>query len=207
MAQPKTSIRNLFLIELGKQLIIHKALVSSPLYEPASPMKIEQITLKEQPSYLPSPIVPEENVYAAEVVNYQIEPQKIIAIREIGEELRPLQPHPKTEAITPPIVQHQYVTTWGKLNDIMNNPSIESIECPGPDKPIIVLKDGKQVQTPLALTNEEIKKLLEKMSSETKTKIQSGILKAETNNFAVTAVISEFVGSRFFVQKKQPLFH
>jgi len=92
----------------------------------------------------------------------------------------------------------------GKLNLILADPRVESIECTGPSKNILVRKDGTIQRTNIILTKEEIKKIIDDFSKKTKIPLIGGTFKAAIGSVIMTAVISDFVGSRFIVQKRNP---
>lgn len=92
----------------------------------------------------------------------------------------------------------------GKLNFILADPRVESIECQGPNKNILVKKDGSIQKASLILTEQEIKKIIEDFSEKTRIPLIGGTFKAALQNLIMTAVASDFVGSRFMIQKKNP---
>ena len=69
-------------------------------------------------------------------------------------------------------------------------------------KNIIVYKDGTAQTTPYILDEEEIKEIMQNLSEQTKIPIIQGVFKAAIFDLIITAVISEFVGTRFIIEKK-----
>ena len=53
----------------------------------------------------------------------------------------------------------------------------------------------------MTFSQEDIKAVMEDISRKTGQKFDSGFAKAAIGNFVVSAVISEFVGTRFVMQK------
>jgi len=92
-----------------------------------------------------------------------------------------------------------------KLNSLLANYSIKTIECPGPDKPLIINRAGFTETTNIILTKEEIDKTMEEISARTRIPILPGVFKAAFDSYIISAVISEFVGTRFFLQRKQQM--
>jgi len=92
----------------------------------------------------------------------------------------------------------------GKLNFFIKDPRVQGIECPGPNKNLLVIKDGAMQRTKVILTAEDIKNVIQEFSEKTKIPLIEGTFKAALGNLIMTAVISEFVGSRFVLQKKNP---
>jgi hypothetical protein len=97
------------------------------------------------------------------------------------------------------------IASMNKMNPLLVDFSITSIECPGPEKPVIVSKGGLTQTTGIVLSNEEINRFMDEISSKTKIPVIPGVFKAAFDNFILTAVVSEFVGTRFFIQRKQNL--
>ncbi len=120
-----------------------------------------------------------------------------------------VQETPQTPKITPkkfhisgtPIPSQHY--NLEKLNLLISDKHVYSIECPGPGKPLRIKSLGLSRESKIILTEKEIKAVIEKFSSETKIPTINGIFKATLNNLIVTAIISEKVGSRFLITKQR----
>lgn len=109
--------------------------------------------------------------------------------------------------IPPPILQTSQIQliSLGKLTPFINDPLVISIECHGPGQNIIINK-GETLQTiPLTLTKKEIDELMNIISERTKIPITTGVFKAALSNFIISAVISEFIGTRFYIEKLHPV--
>ena len=89
----------------------------------------------------------------------------------------------------------------GQLKPLIANPSIISVECPGPDKPIILNKSGLIQTTPIILSSEEINTIMNEISERTKIPLIGGVFKAALGDMIITALISEFLGTRFVIQR------
>ncbi len=96
-------------------------------------------------------------------------------------------------------------SAFAKINNLLKDPSIQSIECTGQGKPILVNKSGLIQTSNVILTKDEISSILEEISDKTKIPLIQGLFKAMLGNLIITAVISDFVGTRFIMQKKVPL--
>lgn len=92
-----------------------------------------------------------------------------------------------------------------KIDPIIRNPSVISLECPGPGKNIIVNTRGIMQTTSITLTKEEISDIMKEISEKTRIPLVSGVFKALFGDLLVLAVISEFVGTRFILQKRYSL--
>src|SRR3989344_762513 len=93
-----------------------------------------------------------------------------------------------------------------KISQLLNNPSIMSIECQGPGKNLIINKGGMMQASHISLTEVEIDEIMNDFSSKTRIPLIKGVFKAALGNIIISAVISEFVGTRFHVEKmKRPM--
>ena len=90
----------------------------------------------------------------------------------------------------------------GKINSLLNDPAVQMIECLGPEKQILVYKSGVIQNTNIVLSNEEINLLMKELSEKTKIPLISGVFKTALGNMVITAVISDFIGTRFMIQRK-----
>jgi hypothetical protein len=78
---------------------------------------------------------------------------------------------------------------------------IEKIECPGPDKTLIMIKNNNINQTSFSFNNEEIEEIIENMAKKANISLDQGIISAKIGNWSFIGIISEFGGSRFTIQK------
>jgi len=143
-------------------------------------------------------------------------PQKVMPVApafrmqpKIPQEFKPsLQPQikPKTEEIRPSPTALPEEFSLGKLEALTKDPRITMIECPGPDKLVLVRVAGRVNTTKISLSQKEIQQIVGEFSKASKIPIISGLFKAAVGNLTMTAVISEFVGSRFIITKITPRF-
>ena len=70
------------------------------------------------------------------------------------------------------------------------------------NKPIIINKSGTILTTNITLSKNEIDSIIEEFSTKTRIPLIQGTFKALLGNLLITAVISEFVGTRFLIQKR-----
>lgn len=89
-----------------------------------------------------------------------------------------------------------------KIESLISDNAVQTIECPGPGRQILVYKSGVIQTTPITLDAEEINNIMKEISEKTRIPVTSGIFKAAFDNIITTAVVSEFVGTRFIIQKK-----
>jgi len=115
-------------------------------------------------------------------------PPQIKALKEIKPEAKP---RPEGFAL-------------GKIDYLLKNREIQLIECPGPGKNLLVKRYNKINTTKITLNQEEITDILYSFAVQAKIPVVGGILKAAVGDLVVSAVISEFVGSRFIITKLTP---
>ena len=107
----------------------------------------------------------------------------------------------------PPMYEQIPLSHFDKLNSLINNPSISSIECPGPGRNLIITQQGFIKTIPLTLTQDEINEVMMDISEKTRIPMIEGGFRATLDELIISAVISEFVGTRFYIQKKPSYQH
>ena len=115
--------------------------------------------------------------------------------------------HPRIQALTSIRPQAQPIPegfSLGKLEPLIRDISIQSIECSGPNKSILVKRYNRFNTTKIILNQEEITDVIDSFSTQAKIPIVGGLLKAVVGDLIISAVISEFVGSRFIINKITP---
>lgn len=90
---------------------------------------------------------------------------------------------------------------FGKIEPLINDQKIRLIECPGPNKFILVKTQEKTEAISISLTEMEIQEIIKEFSKFTKTPILEGVFHAKAGNLEINAVISKIAGSRFMVSK------
>lgn len=139
----------------------------------------------------------------------EISERKILPTQLIREQqINPLPIHvaPKpilmSQVMVLPIPSHTpFAIPLGKLSPIFSDPGVSSIECLGPGKNVIVHKSGITQTTQVILNQNEIEEILKIISEKTKIPLIKGVFKAALENMIITAVISEFIGTRFHIEK------
>jgi hypothetical protein len=110
----------------------------------------------------------------------------------------------QSDELMPSITQQKTEIGYSKIDSILADPKVQTVECPGPNKQILIYKGGMIQTANFSLSSEEIKTVMKDISEKTRIPVMSGVFKAAFGELIVTAVISEFVGTRFILQKKQP---
>jgi len=91
-----------------------------------------------------------------------------------------------------------------KIDSLLKDISILAIECPGPGKNILLKRNNETNVARITLNQNEINMIVEDFSKQARIPIVGGILKAAVGNMVISAVISDFVGSRFIINKITP---
>jgi hypothetical protein len=205
----KPNVREIFLRKFVSQLILNSySPEQDRTRERLREVKIERPILvqpKETETH-PGPLpkkVAKKNVRRAPLRRrIMTSPQRPKKIQKIQEE------KPQTLLEQKPVIPSQNIeqvaVNLGKVAQFLRDPSVLSIECPGPRKNILVNRSGAIQTTPLTLTKEEISALIQEISDKTKIPIVPGLFKTAFQDLILTAVISDYVGTRFILQKMSP---
>lgn len=136
-------------------------------------------------------------------------PLKKSFLKKLKKIIRKQQPKtpPQTQALQQ--IQPEYQPkpvgfNLGKIELILRDPTLQSLECPGPGQNILVKKTNQISPTRMTLNQAEINNIINVFSQNAKIPITGGILKAAVGNLVISAVISEIVGSRFIINKISP---
>ena len=93
----------------------------------------------------------------------------------------------------------------GKVNANLSDPSVFSVESPGPGKNLIVNRAGKIQSSSSTLNKEEIDLIMKEVSDKTRIPlISGGVFRAAIKDLVITAVVSDYIGTRFLMQKRTP---
>jgi len=126
-------------------------------------------------------------------------PNRMFAPRPLRPELPPLPTPPGKKQLST-----SGAINLGKVTQLLIDPSVLSVECPGPNKNLIVNRSGVIQTAPTILTKEEVDALMNEVSDKTRIPIIPGLFKAAFQDLLMTAVISDFVGTRFMIHKRSP---
>ncbi len=92
----------------------------------------------------------------------------------------------------------------GKLNPLLNDPMVKTIECYGQNQNIKVKGNMGEKKTEIILNKEEIDGVIEKFSKETKIPIQEGVFRVVSGRLTLMAVISSEAETKFAITKLSP---
>ena len=107
----------------------------------------------------------------------------------------------------PPTVQHIRPTPTrreidlGKLNPLVKDPLVRTIECNGENEKIVVSGTMGRKNTSIVLGKEEIDGVIKKFSEEAKIPFEEGLFKAAVGRLILSAVVSDVTGSKFIIKK------
>lgn len=88
----------------------------------------------------------------------------------------------------------------GKLNKMLQDPIVQTIECHGPNKEIVVRAPSAR-KTNIKLTKEEINKIVENFAEKAKIPSAQGIFRVAVGKLIFSAIISDIVGTKFIIKK------
>ena len=129
-------------------------------------------------------------------------------------------PMPRVPRVPPPLIipeyplpqTVQYLRPYptniqvdiGKLNILVNDQNVRTIECNGPEEPIVVRGSMGAKNTNIILNEEEVNDVLRKFSDASRIPISEGIFKIIVGKLILSAIVSEVVGSKFIIRKMAP---
>ena len=98
----------------------------------------------------------------------------------------------------------------GKLNPLIKDPLVNSIECNGTEEPVTVRGKMGVKKTNIILDKEEIDQTIKKFSETAKIPIHEGVFKIVMGRLVLSAIISGIIGSKFIIKKmsysQHPIF-
>ncbi len=92
----------------------------------------------------------------------------------------------------------------GKLNLLISDPRVKEIDCYGPNREMLVKIGNSTQKTKISLSQEEITSIIKDFSEKTRIPLMKGVFKAALGNIIITAFISDFVETKFTIQKRTP---
>lgn len=111
-----------------------------------------------------------------------------------------IKPQLRTNA--KPISIQEVPQSLVKIQQVLRDPSVMSVECAGPGKNLMVNRAGLMSRTPITLSKAEIDNIVNEFSQKTKIPLITGVFKALYNNLLITAVTSDMTDSRFVIEKQ-----
>ncbi len=121
--------------------------------------------------------------------SFQLPRRLIIPTQRFPQRLQHIKPVPTQNQIE-----------LGKLNPILQDPMVQTIECHGPDKEIIVRAPNVK-KTNIKLTKEEINTIVDKFTEKAKIPNAEGVFRVAFGKLIFSAIISEIIGTKFTIKK------
>ena len=87
------------------------------------------------------------------------------------------------------------------INELMQNPAVTSLECKGPNIPLIIKTRAGPSTINKTLSLEEINDIIQKFSEESRIPIVSEVFRAIVNNMMITASLSNPEAPQFIITK------
>lgn len=100
-----------------------------------------------------------------------------------------------------PPQQRNVQLNLGRLNQLIQDPNIISIECPGPEENLTIKGSQGTRTINLALTKEEINQILQVFSQVSKIPLEEGVVRIIIGRLNLSAVVSDVLGARFIIKK------
>lgn len=186
-----------------KKILNHKIL-ESPRYERSANQAIEQNIIDKREKVIPQkPILKPAPQKFSPIPNTR---KTIFMERHSQKEQAKQGKIYPLKVSEPQLINPEYASkrpgfTLGKVDELLKDPFIQTIECIGPGKNILIKGYNKINLTKIILTQEEINNIISIFSKESKIPLVGGILKAAVGDLIISAIISEQAGSRFIISK------
>jgi hypothetical protein len=107
---------------------------------------------------------------------------------------------PETVRHIRPVPVHKEIDL-GKLNPLINDPSVKMIECFSPEKKIVVSGTMGRKNTPVILTEEEINEVIKRFSEASKIPVNEGIFNVVFGRLHLASIISGITPPKFIIRK------
>lgn len=201
LKQTSQKFRILFLTEFTKELIKNSETAEARAIRKTLREKIkENIEKKENEERLRK--IVEQKAITKELENIAEQKIKPKSIKQIINQFTIPQPQiPITIQGVKPFPEEVEINL-GKLNPLIKDPTVNSIECDGPGKNIIVKRiKGERRITNIILNEQEIREIIKIFSKQAKIPENEGIFKAAVGRLIISAITSDLIGSKFLITK------
>lgn len=88
-----------------------------------------------------------------------------------------------------------------KLNPLMKDPHVRTIECSGPGANVLVTGTMGDKKTNIILSEDEVNDIINRFSVASKIPISEGVYKVVVGRMIFMAIISDIIGSKFIIKK------
>ncbi|MCU0642029.1 MAG: hypothetical protein MUF61_00405 [archaeon] len=205
MMEDSLQIRTHFLKNFIRALIINsdpELLAKFNESQKTRKVEIVQIAIPREPAPAKPQIeIRREPIVHEEMVSSLKMPKAVPLAKQ---EAPPIVVLPSTVKVVPKEEEEVKPPIFERMMNILSDPAVQSVECKGAGAPLVINKGGFIQTTNTRLSEEEIKTLLREFSNRTKIPLLPGVFKVAYQIYVLTAVVSEFVGNRFIIQKRPP---
>jgi hypothetical protein len=111
------------------------------------------------------------------------------------------QINPHNSSIEHPVQQQAVLGGYGRLTPLINDPAVNSIESPGENLPIKIIRLGRPIITTIVLSQIEIDSILKYVSERTRIPLENQVFKVAIDNILFNALVSKELGTRFMIKK------
>lgn len=88
-----------------------------------------------------------------------------------------------------------------KLNPLMKDSHVRTIECSGPDTNVLVTGTMGEKKTNIVLNENEINDIINRFAVASKIPVSEGVYKVAVGRMIFMAIVSEVIGSKFIIKK------
>ncbi len=156
----------------------------------------QNMPLLEKPeNQIKTPVQIQTQQFTKQIIRPHMTAPQFRHAKEMSQTPKQQRPSPQTQAP---------LQSLDKIGFLIRDPTITEIECVGESENLLVKKGGVIQKTQITLRNDEIKNILNEFSVKTNIPIIEGTFKAAFESLIVTAVISDILGPRFIIQKRNP---
>jgi len=177
-------------------------ILMSPILKEITLSVLKSIQYKKFPQTIPkinAELVPKVSKHVRERM---MGSGKVGGISELKKPIRFRTRPPAQTRVMPMPKNYQPILRFNfKIEQLLKDPTIEIIDCPGADKQLNITRRGIKQRTKIILTKDEIKQFLEKIAQEARVPLIEGVFRAAVDNFIINAVVSDEIGSRFILRK------
>jgi len=208
LEEQSEEFKQFFLLAFTKELI--RSTLGDSIKELQIEEKIEKEVIKEKAKKLikenkqPLKLSPVKQLQA--ITQQQFKPlPKPFAVKRVAPRrlVIPQARFPQRLKYIKPTVTNVQIQL-GKLDQFINDPGVQVIECNGPDEPIVIKTPGEK-KTQVTLTKEEIDDVIQKFSDASKIPINEGIFRVAVGRLLLSAIISGVIGSKFIIKKMRAI--
>jgi hypothetical protein len=211
--------RVIFLLKFTKELIKHSKedffTLQHILKRREKPNTFKLNTKDEFEDYIPSLMYTEKRQSPKPIVVRETETPRAITFKPLPKSVQiqarqqkpplriPEYPLPPTVSYLRPTPTNIQIDL-GRLNPLVQDPAVSSIECNGTEEPVMVKGNMGAKTTSITLNKDEINNILQKFSEESKIPIHEGVFKIVVGRLILSAIVSEVIGSKFIIRKMPP---